>query len=379
MKQCPNCGARIDDDSRFCAECGKEIPQGTVCPHCGASMNDGDVYCQNCGKKPTDTHIEANEVVYEGEKKSGFKKYLPYIVGAFVLLAIIGYFGSKDSKGSDDSAEANLTTIDSTTIGQVVSKQEIICDLKDIVEFQNLMQGCSGLTSQAKSNYQKAKHSIVAIAKRNDFTIYEYHYVNGDLGQGEMSSYCCYLYKNCTISKGEDGYPTFTPTYKGHGCVLSDGEITVYDKDSYDELVRWIKERCGNKLYSEAEGDGEDVHYYSDGKYCYYIDCIGSGEYRIPIRKQIDENNGTTNTKDLSWLQGHWVYEQGNYKGHFIIQGDKITQYSSMNPERETSTFRIEGDEILSRIANGVNLTVKIDFANHTIDYGDGNWMHKVE
>ena len=70
MKQCPNCGARIDDDSRFCAECGKEIPQGTVCPHCGASMNDGDVFCQNCGKKPTDTPIEANEAVYEGEKKS---------------------------------------------------------------------------------------------------------------------------------------------------------------------------------------------------------------------------------------------------------------------------------------------------------------------
>ena len=379
MKLCPNCNAQIADDSRFCSECGKEITQANVCPHCGASVGEGDAFCQNCGKKPTDTHIEANEVVYEGEKKSGFKKYLPYIVGAFVLLAIIGYFGSKDSKGSDDSAEANLTTIDSTTIGQVVSKQEIICDLKDIVEFQNLMQGCSGLTSQAKSNYQKAKHSIEAIAKRNDFTIYEYHYVNGDLGQGEMSSYCCYLYKNCTISKGEDGYPTFTPTYKGHGCVLSDGEITVYDKDSYDELVRWIKERCGNKLYSEAEGDGEDVHYYSDGKYCYYIDCIGSGEYRVPIRKQIDENNGTTNTKDLSWLQGHWVYEQGSYNGHFIIQGDKLIQYSNMNSGRDEATFTIDGDVLRARFSANDDIVVKIDFANQRIDYGDGNWMHKVE
>ena len=83
--------------------------------------------------------------------------------------------------------------------------------------------------------------------------------------------------------------------------------------------------------------------------------------------------------ENLDWLQGHWVYDQGSYKGHFIIQGDKITQYSSMNPERETSTFKVEGDEIVSRIGNGVNLTVKIDFANHTIDYGDGCWMHKVE
>lgn len=23
MKQCPNCGAQIADDSRFCSECGK--------------------------------------------------------------------------------------------------------------------------------------------------------------------------------------------------------------------------------------------------------------------------------------------------------------------------------------------------------------------
>ena len=97
MKQCPNCGAQIADDSRFCAECGKEIAQGTVCPHCGASMNDGDVFCQNCGKKPTDTPSEANEAFYnEEQQKSGFKKYLPYIIGAVVVLAIIGYFSSND-------------------------------------------------------------------------------------------------------------------------------------------------------------------------------------------------------------------------------------------------------------------------------------------
>lgn len=52
MKQCPNCGAQMNDDSLFCTECGSKIPQGDVCPHCGASMNDGDVFCQNCGKKP---------------------------------------------------------------------------------------------------------------------------------------------------------------------------------------------------------------------------------------------------------------------------------------------------------------------------------------
>ncbi len=51
MKKCPNCGTQNEDDSLFCAECGKLIPQGTVCPHCGAAINEGDAFCQNCGKK----------------------------------------------------------------------------------------------------------------------------------------------------------------------------------------------------------------------------------------------------------------------------------------------------------------------------------------
>ena len=105
MKKCPNCSAQIADDSRFCTECGKEIAQGTVCPHCGANISEGDSFCQNCGKKLTDTPNEANEIVYEEEveEKSGIKKYLPYIIGAVVVLAIIGYFSSNDSKGGSDT------------------------------------------------------------------------------------------------------------------------------------------------------------------------------------------------------------------------------------------------------------------------------------
>lgn len=113
MKKCPYCGSQIADDCRFCTECGKEIPQSTVCPHCGENISEGDAFCQNCGKKPTDTPIEANETVYEeeAEKKSGFKKYLPYIIGAVVVLAIIGYFSSKDSKGENDTQPTVVDTL----------------------------------------------------------------------------------------------------------------------------------------------------------------------------------------------------------------------------------------------------------------------------
>ena len=105
-------------------------------------------------------------------------------------------------------------------------------------------------------------------------------------------------------------------------------------------------------------------------------------EESVPAVEDYEENKDyqpSTNQNDTDWLQGHWVYEQGNYKGHFIIQGDKIIQFSSMNPERQESTFRIEDGAIRSRLIDGMDLVVPIDFANHTIDYGDGNWMHKVE
>ena len=49
--KCPNCGAQINDDSLFCTECGKPIPQCNVCSHCGATVNEGDTFCQNCGRK----------------------------------------------------------------------------------------------------------------------------------------------------------------------------------------------------------------------------------------------------------------------------------------------------------------------------------------
>ena len=50
MKRCPYCGEQNEDDSLFCTECGKPIPQGVVCPHCGASVDDDDVFCSNCGR-----------------------------------------------------------------------------------------------------------------------------------------------------------------------------------------------------------------------------------------------------------------------------------------------------------------------------------------
>ena len=137
MKQCPNCGAQIADDSRFCSECGKEITKANVCPHCGASVGEGDTFCQNCGKSLSE-NPNSEPITYEEEQsKSGYKKYLPYILGAFILLAAIGYFSSKDS--SNNGSNADAVAVDSTSteieasIGQL-AKEQITKRLEEIFD-----------------------------------------------------------------------------------------------------------------------------------------------------------------------------------------------------------------------------------------------------
>lgn len=142
MKNCPNCGAQITEDSRFCSECGKEIPQGSVCPHCGASVGESDAFCQNCGKSLNESR-NSEPITYEEEQPySGFKKYLPYIIGAFVLLGIIGYFSSKDSSNQNNSTNAVVADSTSTeieaSVGQL-AKEQITKRLKEI--FDDVVKG----------------------------------------------------------------------------------------------------------------------------------------------------------------------------------------------------------------------------------------------
>lgn len=319
-------------------------------------MNDGDVFCQNCGKKPTDLPTETEEVVYEeeGQPKSAFKKYLPYILGAFVLLAIIGYFNSKDSKDSSNPNDEGVQVTDSVA---------------EIVEAKTLDSG-------ADYTEEDIKNSVEAMYKQ---ILYAADTVNYD-SKYTSAEYQSILNKAYDVAVDEVVLDS-DHWIQGQDCDKPSMNVVSVKKESENKAIAEIK----IKLFQNDDYQSRIrlVLLFENGKWVVddFISFGDSGEEhseKAYLKKYIEDCKSKPK-EDYSWLQGHWVYEQGSYKGHFIIHGDKITQYSSMNPERDERTFKIEGDEIIAKLIDGMALVVKIDFANHTIDYGDGCWMHKVE
>ena len=50
--ECPNCGIKIPDGSKFCPVCGMEIKVSKIkCPNCGKMITKDDMFCKHCGAK----------------------------------------------------------------------------------------------------------------------------------------------------------------------------------------------------------------------------------------------------------------------------------------------------------------------------------------
>jgi len=48
--KCPACGADVLSTSRFCANCGAQMPGQKTCPHCKVPIIGNPEFCRNCGK-----------------------------------------------------------------------------------------------------------------------------------------------------------------------------------------------------------------------------------------------------------------------------------------------------------------------------------------
>ena len=274
--KCPNCGAQINDDSFFCTECGRPIPQGSVCPHCGASVNEGDVFCQNCGRKVNDSvSTEASETtrmkcpycgasINDGDVfcencgrnladgsigfipnevtpqsyESSSKKIIPIILGVLAVATVgVGlWYWSSSIKN-----EANLTTekknVTADTIKEVVDSLAIEMTPEEIVK------------KRVNYIYNEAPDSL-------DFTA---HFLTKELydllqEDKDVTPRGCLGFVDYDIwsqSQGGDGYPSFTIK---SAEILSEKKATAkitikYSESSEFKDVKLVLIREGDDWY----------------------------------------------------------------------------------------------------------------------------------
>jgi len=51
-KECSNCGAQMEENIKFCMECGSKMePEVLKCPNCSVELPEGTKFCMECGEK----------------------------------------------------------------------------------------------------------------------------------------------------------------------------------------------------------------------------------------------------------------------------------------------------------------------------------------
>lgn len=95
---CPNCGAALDDDSKFCNTCGTRISgEESLCPECGAELDGDSNFCNNCGEQILGVKEEEYEAGEPGRLEpwalkmaDGFRRIPTWVkIGVPVALILI--------------------------------------------------------------------------------------------------------------------------------------------------------------------------------------------------------------------------------------------------------------------------------------------------
>lgn len=266
------------------------------------------------------------------------KKNLLYIIGGVVLLGIIGYCSSENSI-KDETHIADVVHIDSM-----------------IVDYDKGIFYCGEYVFEAiltdSTSNQSSKTFIISVEGVDVNVSYDnkdmYGYISEDLSMNVLFN----------ENDFHSSYSAFPQNQEGTEWK---GELRI-NTLSYQIVMKLKDSKKTGEIFNIKE---------------YYVQRFAAEDAGANFEDE--DTDSDIDTDEYSWLQGHWVYEQGGYKGHFIIQGNTITQYSSMNPEKDTNTFIIDGDVLRARLIDGMDLVVQIDFTNRRIDYGEGMWMHKVK
>lgn len=90
---CEHCGAKLNENAKFCHECGNSINSNSIkdkinqCPECGRKLDKSKQHCEHCGAK---LNILNNQ---SKDHENFISKYkIPLIIIIFASIIILSLF-----------------------------------------------------------------------------------------------------------------------------------------------------------------------------------------------------------------------------------------------------------------------------------------------
>lgn len=269
--KCKYCNTDIEQDARFCPNCGKDLSKYNRCIKCGELLDKGTSFCPYCG---------VEQPKYDESK--GIKKW-PFVilvlliigVGAWFLLSGSFSFGEKTDKSRIEGEFVDSTAVETDSS---INTQQDIKDMKAFLEdFYGKMDAMGQIDEMLIKKSLTPKALRILKEKGND-------YLTNDEGVGgQLSSYKVThvkenLFEVCVVLYGMG-------TYFDHKVIL--GVVKEGDNFKIDTITK-PQEDVASTTANEAEANNS---YFMSGHVSDY-----------PITMYI-EINGTQ-------VKGHYYYDR---------------------------------------------------------------------
>lgn len=108
--KCKYCNAEIEQDARFCPNCGKDLSSIKRCVNCGEFLDEESSYCPYCGTKQPECEENADSLVEEYQQDHSTRNFLIVLCVLFAVLGGIIYFFIQSRSAPLEEREAVLDT-----------------------------------------------------------------------------------------------------------------------------------------------------------------------------------------------------------------------------------------------------------------------------
>ena len=303
MANCPNCNAPLEDDARFCANCGASITpeaqpaapaaeapaaETIFCPNCGEQTSAAYEYCEHCG-------AALNAGGGQKEKKtggSGMKKWLIcggiVVIAAALIIVLISIFSGGGGKGYGlyiKDGEMYYSRLSKNGVWQVTSK------LKDDVD--------------------------------NSYFMYYGEYISRATVMSKDGKTLFFPDKLDNNSSGVTLYYRSTASEKQEAKKV-DSDITRYAVNDSASLVTYLKngnlyqfdvkrgeksdKMAGDVSTFYVSEDGKKIVYLEDDEGEYLLNVIDSGKDKVKLASGVSLQYVSDDCKTIVYMKDDTLY-----------------------------------------------------------------------